>query len=238
MISLLVPTRKRPENVKRFTQSVLDTVLDLNNVEICWYMDLDDMDTVVDVMAQALIDDHLCHRVVLGPRITLSDCWNKAMVLASGDIFGLLGDDVIFDSKNWDLEVTEAFDRYKNKIALVYGYDGFRNGDHGSHPFVHENWVNALGRVSPPYFSADMNDVWLNEIAEGCGVRCYLPNMRTLHMHPDNPSLGVKIDQTHIERMARRDNDKTHELYDSTPMYIERKQDLYKLRAAIQKESE
>ena len=45
-ISLIIPTRKRVSNVKRLIESVYNTVQDISNVQLMFYVDDDDTDTV------------------------------------------------------------------------------------------------------------------------------------------------------------------------------------------------
>ena len=45
-ISILVPTRKRVQNVKRLIESVYNTAQNIKNIELLFYVDDDDQDTI------------------------------------------------------------------------------------------------------------------------------------------------------------------------------------------------
>lgn len=237
MISLLVPTRGRPHNIERFSTAVRDTCSGESVIEVVWYVDEDDepSEQKIKEIAQSALEDGTCvrHSCMIGPRITLSNCWNEAWMWARGDVFGLMGDDVVIRTQSWDLMVERAFAEVPDRIALVYGRDGFRDEVHASHPFISQQWAQQLDRVSPPYFSADMNDVWLFEVAKSLGRAVFLPDLFTQHLHPDDPSLCVEVDQTHRDRMLRRDIDKTHDLYMTPNMVEERQRDVRLLRGVM-----
>jgi hypothetical protein len=190
--------------------------------EVVLYVDDDDA---------SMADFHADAKIVRGPQRTLSDCWNACWWEASGDIFGMMGDDVVIESTDWDGMVRRAFEAVPDRIAFVYGTDGFRNGEHGSHGFVHRNWTDVVGRFVPPYFAADMCDTWLNDVAKAIDRRVYLPELLTTHLHPAKPSLGVEIDDTYRLGNERRSVQNQYDLYDT--FAAERAREVDQLRGAM-----
>lgn len=219
MISLLLPTRDRPESLKRFISSANETAT--KPIEIVCYIDEDD-DSYDKLIASI--------RVVRGPRIILSEMWNKCYEQASGDILGHMGDDIIFRTPGWDKLVEKAFP--EDKIAFVYGDDGDPNHkSFGTHGFIHRKWAETVGYFVPPYFSSDHNDTWLNDVAEALGRKIKIP-IYTEHMHP---AFGKgPLDKTHKERIARGKRDKVGEVYYSKEMAVKRQADVDKLRKVMQ----
>lgn len=164
-------------------------------------------------------------------RQVLSEYWNIAYKEAIGPIYMHCGDDVVFQTQGWDDKVIEAFNAIPDKIGFVYGDDGDPNKDKnfGTHGFLHNNWVDAVGYFVPPYFSSDFNDTWLNEVADMIG-RKYKIDILTEHMHF---AFGKgELDLTHAERLVRHWKDKMPELYESKA--DERKADAEKLRKVMQ----
>ena len=119
MISVLMPTRKRPDNLQRAVHSIRDT--STNFVEIISYIDDDDKESLARAMQIAI-------RYFVGPRIIMSDMWNALIPHAAGDILMLAGDDCIFKTIGWDVMVEDAFADCPDKILLVYGDDGAPRG--------------------------------------------------------------------------------------------------------------
>ena len=203
VISIIAPTRKRPDNVKRLIDSATLTAENQQNIEFCFYVDNDDSLNVSD--------DRV--RVYRGDRIILSEMWNKAYTLSSGDICMHGGDDIVFRTKGWDKMVIDAFNEVRDKILLVHGDDGHFGDSFGTHCFLHRNWVNTVGYFIPPYFSSDYNDTWLNEVENAIGRRKYLQFI-TEHMHwtfNKGP-----LDETHKERIERHKRDHVEDIYRQT----------------------
>lgn len=165
MISLLCPTRKRPDDFIRLHTSVMDTAHNPNEVEIIAvvdlndfsYLDLEGMRNVVWITARE--------------GLVFSDLWNVAWRYASGDIFQLAADDEVFMTDGWDLVVRSAFDEYEDRILLVYGYcgEGVRQDAFGELPFISREWTDVVGRFVPGYYHHDYCDAHLNEVANRIG---------------------------------------------------------------------
>lgn len=177
--------------------------------------------------------DPTIHRLLTGPREIPTKRWNQAWLAASGDIFGMCGDDLVFHAQGWDRMVEEAFAQYPDRIALVYGPDGFRNQAHASHPFLSREWCDALGTATVEYFSADWNDTWMNDLADKVVRKHYVPDLWVQHLHPDDPSLGVVVDDTYRENRERCVRDRNAERYASAEMEALRVADAAKLRAVM-----
>lgn len=198
MISLLCPTRNRPHNVRRLIQTALDTCSEV--IDFVFYCDDDAPKSVpYDVRQLVFV------QVVDGPRITLSDCWNKCWEKAAGDIYMLCGDDVQFRSRGWDIAVQQAIDQFPDRLAYVYGDDGYHGGNLATHGFVHRNWTDVIGRFTAPYFSSDYPDTWLHDVAHAAGRLVYLPEVFIEHMHPVAHKAGW--DDTYEEKAQRHQRD-------------------------------
>lgn len=225
MISILLPTRGRPDGVRRLVDSLYQTTS--TDVELCVYLDEDDRTR--DKTKQVLAAEG---RVtwVEGPRVVLSEMWNRCWELATGDVAMHCGDDIIFRTTGWDRIVLDQFERSVDKILFVHGDDGFQKGNIGTHGFLHRRWVETVGYFVPPYFSSDYNDLWLSEVADALGRRVYLPSVYTEHMHP---AAGKgEWDKTHRERLARHTRDDVGKLYQD--LAANRHGDVQKLRRVIE----
>lgn len=204
MISVVCPTRGRPENVRRMWESATATAT--GDIEACFYLDDD------DPVGSAQFDD-LPGTVnfVVAPRCLLATAWNEAAKLAHGDILMPAGDDLIFRTVGWDKAVADAMPA--DGIGFVYGRDGYQDENLGTHGFITTRWVKAVGYFLPPYFAADYTDLWLHEVAGMIGRRIYLPDVLIEHMHP---VCGKgEWDQTHHERLARHAEQDPGTLYAS-----------------------
>lgn len=224
-ITLLMPTRKRVWSLKRLIESVDSTAEIPDEIEFSFYVDDDDKETLAFL---ADVSDRR-FKVTSGKRIILSQMWNEAFKKATADVFMHAGDDIVFKTKDWDKIVLQAFDMFKDKIVFVHGNDlGYGQERFGTHGFVHRKWVETLGYFCPPYFSSDYNDTWLNDCANALGRRLYIPII-TEHMH-FTFNKGP-LDETHQERLARAERDKTPKIYEET--LPKRLEDIEKLKKVI-----
>lgn len=222
-ISILMPTRNRPKFVKEILDSCIETASDISSIEFVIYTDGDDKSNN-DVFQE--YKDKVSIRHISGPRIVLSEMWNRCYENASADIFMHCGDDIRFRTKGWDDIVLSNFDRYPDKIVFLFGNDGvWEPGSFGTHGFIHRNWAEAVGYFVPPYFSSDFNDTWLNDVARMIGRHEYI-DIYTEHLHPT--ANKHEWDQTHRERLERHEKDDCNNIYWSKA--DERQKDAEKLK--------
>lgn len=220
MISLLCPSRGRPQNLRRMIESVraVSTIMS----EVVVYVD--DDDTAYSDLA--LFSD-IC--IFRGPRICHSDYWNKCAERASGDYLMMVGDDCVFKTPGWDQMVEQAFAVCPDKILMVHGDDCAPAGKwFATHPIISRRWVEICGRFTGPWFPGDFADQWIQDIANTLGRRQFLPfvNEHLHHVWGKAPK-----DQTYCETEARKRDQDTPSIYGR--MTNERTNDVIKLRAAM-----
>ena len=183
-IALLVPTRKRPESVKRLLKSIEDTVNDKTSVTVYFYLDDDDFDTIrliKSIKKRKTYDI----KYMIGPRIIMSEMVNQLYPLTSEFILFFGADDIVFRTQGWDSILIEAVKEVSDGVGLFYGNDLVTTQhapDFATHPILTREWVNVVGYVSPPYFACDYADTWLNDIADRCGRKFALPFINE-HLH-------------------------------------------------------
>jgi hypothetical protein len=179
-ISILLGTRHRPSNIHRFVGSVYQTAEIPQNIEIIFYIDND------DVISPETIDEISVYypNVIanIGPKVSLNQMSNECYKIAKGKIVGYFGDDFIFRTPGWDTRVLGVFDKIKDKIGLVWGNDGY-NKETATHGFLHVNWIETLGYVTPKQYDGDYGDRHLTDVAEKIGRSIYLDDVIFEHMH-------------------------------------------------------
>jgi len=211
--------------MKELWESAYSNSLYKGELELIFYIDSDDAESIemyksLGPNVQAIIDER-------GDG-NLSVMWNRCYEKSSADIVMHCGDDIRFRTPNWDKIVLDEFDKYKDKVVLIYGDDGIRRDDLATHSFLHRNWIEAVGYFLPPYFSSDMNDYWLTSVARNIG-RLVKVNIYTEHLHP---AVGKhELDITHQERIERGKRDDVRSLYYSKEN--ERDEDCKKLSKFI-----
>lgn len=252
-ISILCPTRGRPGNIKRLIDSATETASRPRELEFVFYFDNDDnsfhevlwggqLEPVEwEVPAAPFIPAEpptaftrwsyqgVTIKILQGPRIVLSQCWNRCYGVAGADILMQCGDDIAFRTDAWDLAVIGAFALVPDRIALVYGDDGIQHQRVATHGFLHRRWVQVVGYFVPPHFASDWNDMWLTEVAKGLDRLVYLSKVYTEHMHP--VANKGPMDKTHLERLHRHNVEDCDGIYARTAG--ERRRDIARLQAYV-----
>ena len=164
MISICLPSRGRPELAQRMINTAYNNVSDKSKIEFLIY--LNDDDPKLNGYKQILNPN----QYIVGPDQSTCFSWNQLAERAQGDIVMLAGDDIQFQTLNWDLEIEKAFNMFKDKICMVVPWDDNGKGKGAEHKdktvpvivgdekigaphfFVHRNWINTLGYFAPPFF--------------------------------------------------------------------------------------
>lgn len=225
-ISVLLPTRQRPNQLHRLADSIAETARFPDNIEAVVYVDDDD-----NSYAETILGIETTW--VRGPRhhdglVNLSVKWNDCYAACTGDILMHCGDDIVFRTPDWDVVVCDAFKAVKDKILFAFGRDGYQDGNNfGTHGFIHRRWVETVGFFVPPYFVSDFNDTFLNDVSKAIGRHQEIP-IFTEHMHF---CIGkAEIDQNTRERLERHETHRPDELYLSPKVQGEIREAADKLR--------
>lgn len=201
-IALLVPSRKRVKQLQRFWRSCWLKCNSLKNIKLYLYIDDDDEETLLWAEQEFLKSPYNIYYLV-GPRIKMSDMVNKLYPIVMEGILFLAADDLVMRTYSWDKIIIDAFEVIPDRIAVMYGEDlnpTQHPVDFGTHPIVHDNWVKVLGYLSPPYFSCDYADTWINDLAKSVNRHYKLPFINE-HMHHTNGK--AEFDDTYKENREK-----------------------------------
>ena len=174
MISLLVPTRGRPDRFRDMLESARKTAT--GPFEVVAWLDEDDPseypqeeDIRYGYGQRPYVDGVLC----------TSDLWNRALELATGDVLMMGADDVMYRTRGWDAMIEAAFAQVPDGIVLVYPWDGTRRKA-PVNPCLSRRWVDEVGFV-PPGWPGWMADEWVWSVAAELRRVVFLPEVKVLH---------------------------------------------------------
>lgn len=190
-ISIVLPTRKRPDALCEFLGSIKETTNNKDRIEVCVYVDEDD-DITIECLGRVassypFVIKHCIGKVGMHRKTQCG--WNEAYnELAKNSIIMMAADDFRFRMKNdrhWDDIVYEQFSRFPDKIVLVYGDDGFvsKRLQIPTFHFIHRRWIDAMPFWCPPYFTIDWVDTWQGDIATLLDRKVYVDDLFIEHMH-------------------------------------------------------
>jgi hypothetical protein len=117
-ISLIVPTKSRPQQLKRLLTSLAETIACCDSVETILVMDSDDRETM------GVGERRLNLRyVAVPPGLTMGSLNMAGYEAACGRYLMLLNDDVIARTPGWDEQVRACFAVYPDEQVLVHVND-------------------------------------------------------------------------------------------------------------------
>jgi len=176
-ITLVAPTRNRPDDLKRFLESIKATTLNPENIEILFYVDDDDHVTLPLINPlQALYSDYNL-RFVIGKRSDhfSKDYYNFLAKQAQGRWVMAINDDSVFMTQDWDriidYKMSKAAAEVKDDILLGIVQDGMkRTGAEKINPTMScwllssKEYVNLTGGLLLEEIYTWGGDYWLGRV--------------------------------------------------------------------------
>jgi len=178
MISLLCPTRGRPDRAMAFLRSVWDT--QHNDNEIVFGLQKDDPrlgDYPKEITDRA---------IVFEPSTTVY-YWNEMAAWSKGDLLTLIADDVIMQTPGWDTTFEAVRARHPDGMYLITTQDG-RGVGHAPahlptpHPTITREWHDALGYFTFPGLFHYYADTWNSKIAQSVGRQVNMYDIEWTHI--------------------------------------------------------
>ncbi len=240
-IAMLVPTRKRPEGIKRLVESACGKAMHPGRV--IFYLLVSQRDARTLDMVEKLRNTG--HKVIVidEPKdkavpVNLSVLWNCLYAVASsGDghcCYGFFGDDVEFRTNNWDGMVVEEFRRREGKPWMI------RVNESGNNPrknatlfFTNGKLHSVSGLYMPEQYIQTYMDTWWDELCQGAGCYSFLEHV--VAYHHSIVLQRAPVDENYIEKLPTREAVITvdHELFHSLAEVQLRKDMIEKLKASM-----
>lgn len=203
-ISVLCPTRKRMQLMRRVAANCFSTCSNPEQIELIFGLDDDDLESIemAKTLQQEFSDNNIEYIVWPRKKYIFSDLINQCSKPGKGEIFNIMSDDAIHDSKDWDKIALEIFDNHPDKIILVQTAGGANEST--GFPFMHRNWREAAGYLLSPIFSGDWGDYWLTDVINGLpGNRFVFADSITIkHLHAEWNQM--EKDETYYEHLKER----------------------------------
>jgi ABC-type polysaccharide/polyol phosphate transport system ATPase subunit len=181
-ISLLLPTRGRPELLRRFLESVLARSERPELVEVVVYADED------DPSSHGFQVEGLEVRTLVGPRASMGDYNTACFEGSRGDIVVLANDDVVIQTRGWDRKLREMHAAMQDRVYLAYPNDLFKGRGLSAFPILSRAACQMLGEPFPRAYRGAFIDYHLLDIFKRLERRghprlIYLEDVVFEHMH-------------------------------------------------------
>lgn len=186
-ISLLLPTRLRPDLLRKFLDSVAATARNPDRIEVVLYTDED------DPSAAGISSPQLNLTRLRGPRMPMSQLNSACAECSSGQLLMLTNDDVIVETPDWDQAIEDLRAQHQDDIFLAWPRDGVMNARLATFPILSRRTCSLL---CEPYGSgyrrlfidAHVMDVFARLRALGLNRMHFLGDIVFRHYHASPPA--------------------------------------------------
>jgi GT2 family glycosyltransferase len=203
-LSLLCPTRGRPDRAGEFVDSVFATAIHPDRIGILLYVD--DDDPARKDYEQAF-SKRAGVKLFIGPAIGVPQAVNRLLKHTDAEILLTANDDQVYIDKGWDIRIdTEAAARPDGVYCLWFN-DGWESHNFCTFPIVSRRWVETLGYLQFPFFEHFFADAWIWMLAKSVGRAVYIPDVLVEHRHWKTEK--AERDETY-ERHATKEGDSRH----------------------------
>ncbi len=144
VLSLIVPTRRRPERLRTFLARVAETADDPKALEVVLVIDADDPESLT------VASDRLTLRkVVVPPGRTMGELNAAGYEASAGRHLMLLNDDVLARTRGWDTRLRTCFADCPDGILLVHVNDTIFGKRLCTFPVVSRTFCELAGGICP-----------------------------------------------------------------------------------------
>ena len=183
-ISILTPTRNRPNNCDRFIKSLYETTQYTGTLELLFYVDSDDpAKDIYKEIEERWQNNFWRIEFVIGEPMSVSKSWNIIAEKSLGDIMIMGNDDLIYKTVRWDSKLMARLLELDNPYYLSWFNDGINGNRHCAFPVITREWYETLGYFSPGIFNFGYNDTWVYDIAKRVGKLNYMNEILVEHLH-------------------------------------------------------
>ena len=183
-ISILTPTRNRPNNCDRFIKSLYETTQYTGTLELLFYVDSDDpAKDIYKEIEERWQNNFWRVEFVIGEPMSVSKSWNIIAKKSLGDIMIMGNDDLVYKTVRWDSKLMAKLIELDNPYYLTWFNDGINGNRHCAFPVISREWYETLGYFSPGVFNFGYNDTWVYDIAKRVGKLNYMDEILVEHLH-------------------------------------------------------
>ena len=181
-ISILLPTRGRPEQAERLLKSVVEMSADLNRIEIILYVDEH------DTASHAIQCDGLPINKIIGPRLSMGGLNTACLERSTGNIIVPLNDDMVIRTPDWDQRIAEIHESFPDRVYLAYPNDLYTGEMLCSTPILSRTTCAVLTHPFPEAYQGGFIDYHLMDIFKRLQVlgearMVYLGDVVVEHLH-------------------------------------------------------
>ncbi len=201
-LSLIVPTRNRPEPLRQFLTSIQRTAKRPDRLEVILVID-DDATCETSGFPRLKI-----WQTIGPPGRTMGELNRAGYAASHGEHVMLLNDDVVVRTNGWDRTVLACFERFPDPVALVHVNDTLIRDYLCTFPILSRAYCELIGGICPTEYERYRIDDHIEDvfnILAFLGVRrtIYLPDVIFEHCNSVNHPTAGAVYESDPEILAR-----------------------------------
>jgi len=178
MISVLIPTRGRPEGFKRFKESA-NAILNVG-------LQSDDPKRYEYNLITCFMFDNIGLVKKTNKMLSVALSRKDADEDRKDDYF-FGADDIEIITPDWkeifSKKIDELEKEHGHRLWILYGDDGIQGEHLPTHPLMTNELCRLLGWFWPPHFKHLFTDNAIKFIGQGAGILRYVPEVKMTHHH-------------------------------------------------------
>ncbi|MEK6791515.1 MAG: glycosyltransferase family 2 protein [Deltaproteobacteria bacterium] len=203
-LSILLPTRGRPDRLKALFESLISTTAKVRALEVVLYLDENDAQSRAVVCPELNIT-----RVIRPHGAPMGAMVRECFEASSGRLVMLMNDDAAIRTNGWDAAMLQAFEGFPDGVALVYGNDLDQGARVPTFPAMPRFACGIIGGPCPPdylnlHIESHIFDIFNRLKALGHDRIRYLDDVVFEHMHYTVGKSGV--DATYVKKDPGHDD--------------------------------
>lgn len=189
--SLIVPTRQRVQELKRFLDSLVRTARHPEALEVILVVDEDDAGTRAfahDRNRSRETSMSRLRHVVVVPGLTMGALNQAGYAASTGQFVMLLNDDVVVRTRHWDEIILRQIQRFADATSLIHVNDRLFGETLCTFPLVSRTFCELAGGICPADYRRYRIDDHIEEVFHLLAVlgewrMVYLPDVVFEHHH-------------------------------------------------------
>lgn len=203
-VSLLLPTRGRPNRLKQFLDSVYRTARHPENIEVILFIDDDDVSMRNFEYTNRRI------KKLIHPRNTMGFYNTACFEASTGEVIIAVNDDIIIRTLDWDKKIVDFHHAQPDPIYLAYPNDLNKKHKLPTFPILSRITCKTLGSVFPTAYKGSLLDWHLYDIFMRLKKLklhriFFLEDIVFEHLHFRNKK--AMIDETYKQRVRFADDE-------------------------------
>ena len=181
---MLVPTRERPANFRRFVESVISTASHPDRIEVHCYIDQDaaELDAYMAIIEDLEKSDGVTFGGGVGNPVGVPGAMNQLGIACKTDLLMVSNDDQVYITKEWDIRLDEEAAKFPDGIFVFWFNDRLQSERTCCFPILSQKWGELLLYCSPTMMEHFYCDTWLMDVAARIGRAVYIPDIFVEHI--------------------------------------------------------